>query len=350
MPNEILVPLDIPGEEVFEEMLTEAAGHKVVVSTPHRGARADLMETAAVNAAESFRKKKEAENLAEVPLKILQDKLSLKNFPRRIECYDISNIMGTGAVGSMVVFTNAKPDRAEYRRFRIKTVMQPDDFAMMGEVLRRRFSRGKEEGNLPDLLIVDGGKGQLAVATHVLQELEIDTVDVAGLAKARVQEDDIYSKEVSSTEERLFKPNRKNPVVLARNSSALHLVTHLRDEAHRFAITYHRLLRKKGIKSSLADIPGVGAKRQKSLLRHFGSVRSMKEASLEDMVGIAGMNRAVAERVFAFLHAPEENAASLPSEEALPPEEESLPEEELMPEEELPPEEEVVMKEGDGEV
>jgi excinuclease ABC subunit C len=194
------------------------------------------------------------------------------------------------------------PDNAQYRRFKIKTVHQSDDFAMMGEVLRRRLRRGQDEGNLPDLLIVDGGKGQLAVAVHVMRELGIDAVALAGLAKARVQEADPYAKDVIMSEERLFLPNRKNPVVLARNSSALHLVTRIRDEAHRFAITYHRLLRRKGIKSSLAEVPGVGAKRQKALLRHFGSVRAMKVATVEDLVGVAGINRAVAEQVFAFLH------------------------------------------------
>ncbi len=210
--------------------------------------------------------------------------------------------MGTGSVASMVVFTDGKPDKAAYRRFRIKSVIGADDFASMGEVLRRRLSRGKEEGLLPDLLVVDGGKGQLAVAVHVLEELGI-TLDVVGLAKARLQDDDVYSTEVSYSDERVFKPNRKNPILLPRNSSALHLMTHVRDEAHRFAITYHRLVRRKGIKSALADIPGVGPKRQKALLRQFGSVRALREADVEAIVGVAGINRAVAERVFAFLHA-----------------------------------------------
>jgi excinuclease ABC subunit C len=325
IPREIILPVELSGEEVLEEMLQEAAGRKVEIITPRRGSRAELRDTAALNAAEAFRKRKEQENLAEVPLRILQEKLALRKLPRRIECFDISNTMGTGAVGSMVVFTDGKPDRAEYRRFKIKTVMQADDFAMMGEVLRRRLSRGKEEGNLPDLLIVDGGKGQLAVAVHVIQELGIDSVELAGLAKARVQDDDIYAKEVSTTEERLFKPNRKNPVVLARNSSALHMVTHLRDEAHRFAITYHRLLRRKGIKSSLADIPGVGAKRQKALLRHFGSVRALKAATLEDIVGVGGMNRGVAERVYAFLHAENESPPSTEAVDDIVAVEESAP-------------------------
>lgn len=349
IPREIILPVELAGEDVFEDMLSEVAGRRVAVVTPQRGARADLRETAALNAAEAFRKRKEQENLAEVPLGILKDKLHLARLPRRIECFDISNTMGTGAVGSMVVFIDGKPAPAQYRRFRIKTVTQADDFAMMGEVLRRRLERGKEEGNLPDLLIVDGGKGQLAVAVHVVHELGLDgQLGLAGLAKARVQDDDIYAKEVSQSEERLFLPNRKNPVVLARNSSALHLVTYLRNEAHRFAITYHRHLRRKGIKSSLADIPGVGAKRQKALLRHFGSVRALKEATLEQLVGMAGMNQAVAERVYAFLHDAE--ASNPPETEApeLAGGDEAIVDEgrdTIVDEDELPPEETI---EGEG--
>ena len=308
LPREVLLPVDLQSEDALEELFAEVAAHKVDLRTPQRGARAELLETARMNAAEAYRKRKEQENLAEVPLKVLQEKLHLRKLPRRIECFDISNTMGMMAVGSMVVFTDGRPDNAQYRRFKIKTVQQADDFAMMGEVLRRRLSRGKEEGLLPDLLIVDGGKGQLAVAVHAMRELGIDSVDLAGLAKARVQQDDPYAKEVSTSEERLFLPNRKNPVVLARNSSALHLVTRIRDEAHRFAITYHRLLRRKGIKSSLAEVPGVGAKRQKALLRHFGSVRTLRAAALEEIVGVAGINRAVAERIHAFLHQDEQES------------------------------------------
>lgn len=302
IPREVLIPHEIPGQEVLVEMLSDAAGHAVVILSPQRGARADLLETARVNAAEALRKRKAQEDLAELPLRTLQQKLHLPRLPRLIECFDISNTMGTGAVGSMVVFRDGRPDRAAYRRFRIKTVTQADDFAMLGEVLRRRLTRAKADGGLPDLLIVDGGKGQLAAATQVVKALGIEGLALAGLAKARVQDDELYAKTVTRSEERLFLPNRKNPVILAKNSSALHLVVQIRDEAHRFAITYHRNLRRKGVRSMLADIPGVGVKRQRLLLRHFGSVRVLKEANINAIAAVEGMTRAAAERVYAFFH------------------------------------------------
>ncbi len=301
IPSEIIVPVEVSGSDALGELLGEAAGRTVKVLTPRRGARADLRDTAERNAVESLRKHKEEQDLSQVPLKVLQEKLHLRKLPHRIECFDISNTMGTGAVGSMVVFTGGEPDRAQYRRFKIKTVMQADDFGMMYEVLRRRLSRGRDEGNLPDLIIVDGGKGQLSVAVRVIREIGIDSVELAGLAKARVQDDGVYATEVRSTEERLFLPNRKNPVILSRNSSALHMVTRLRDEAHRFAITYHRHLRKRGLRSALADIPGVGPKRQRALLRHFGSVKAMRAASADDLAGVEGMSKAAARNVFEFL-------------------------------------------------
>lgn len=305
LPREIVLPLDLPDQDVLADMLSEAAGRQVSLIAPRRGNRVELRDTAGRNAIESLRRSKDEDNLSEAPLRMLQDKLRLATLPRRIECFDISNTMGTGAVGSMVVFRDGKPEPSAYRRFRIKTISGPDDYAMMGEVLRRRLQRGREEGDLPDLLIVDGGKGQLAVAVHVLKSLELE-LDVVGLAKARLDEADLYEKEVSYSDERVFKPNRKNPVVLPRNSSALHLITHVRDEAHRFAITYHRLLRRKGIRSRLADIPGIGPKRQKALLRHFGSVRALKEADAEALLRVPGITPAVAEGLYAFLHAEEE--------------------------------------------
>ncbi len=316
IPREVVLPLEIQGADVLGELLGEAAGRVVALVTPQRGVRAELQRMAESNAAEALRKKKEEADIADVPLQVLQEKLHLPRLPRRIECFDISNTMGTGAVGSMVVFTDGKPDRSAYRRFKIKTVHQADDFAMMGEVLRRRLRRGLDEGLLPDLLIVDGGKGQLAVAVHVAQELGIEGMGIAGLAKSRILDADPYATEISRSDERLFLPNRKNPVILARNSSALHLVTFLRDEAHRFAVSYHRLIRRKGIKSRLADVPGVGPKRQRALLRAFGSVRAMRDAGVDELAAAEGMSRTAAERVYAFLHPPHapEEAGPLPSE------------------------------------
>ncbi len=194
----------------------------------------------------------------------LQQRLHLRNAPKRIECFDISNIQGRLAVGSMVTFDEGEPDKSRYRRFRIKTVPGADDFRMMYEVLKRRFARAKEEGSYPDLLVVDGGKGQLNVALEVLRELEINEVDAVGLAKMRVERAP-QSPELVRSEERVFLPGRKNPVVLRRNSNALFLLQRVRDEAHRFAITYHRQLRRRErLRSVLDSIPGVGPTRRQA--------------------------------------------------------------------------------------
>jgi excinuclease ABC subunit C len=184
-------------------------------------------------------------------LEEVQDKLHLAKLPHRIECYDISNIQGQDAVASRVVFIDGAPDKNLYRRYKIRTVEGANDFAMMREVLDRRFSRAEEE--LPDLVVVDGGRGQLAQAVAILDELSVQGVGVVGLAKARVERD-FKASEVKSSSERIFIPNRKNPVPLMPHTGAYKLLTHVRDEAHRFAITYHRLLRsKRSLKSEHSD-------------------------------------------------------------------------------------------------
>jgi excinuclease ABC subunit C len=222
-------------------------------------------------------------------LKELQEAIGMENLPNRVECYDISNIQGTSAVGSMVVFERGKPRNAEYRRFKIKTVEGSNDFAMMAEMLRRRFKRhetdGEDEsfGALPDLVIVDGGKGQLHAAQEALTEVGRDDLVLVSLAK-RLEE--------------IFVPGRKESILLPRSSQALYLVQRIRDEAHRFAITYHRNVRQRAsIQSQIDSVPGIGAARRKALIKTFGSVHGIKAASTDELAAVPGMNRKLAETV-----------------------------------------------------
>jgi len=231
----------------------------------------------------------------------LQEYLHLESPPARIECYDISDIQGMAATGSMVVFVKGVPRKNDYRQFKIRTVEGIDDYAMMREVLRRRFKRAEEgdKGELkgtkgtepwaliPDLIIVDGGKGQLNAALEVLKEYGLEDLPVVGLAKKR---------------EEVFVPGRPDPIVLPRHSQALFLLQRIRDEAHRFAIGYHRRLRRKrSLASTLEEIPGIGPKRRRSLLKRFGSIEAIREATVEELAAVEGMNRSAAERVKEYL-------------------------------------------------
>jgi excinuclease ABC subunit C len=238
------------------------------------------------------------EGKTERALDELAEALGLPAAPARIECFDISTIQGTSTVGSMVVFEDGRPRTGEYRRFRVRGVDGQDDFASHQEVLRRRFRRalGADEGSaeqlrwrLPDLVIVDGGKGQVSAARTVLDELGLHDLPLAGIAKQR---------------EELFLPGRSDPVVLAATSQALYLVQRLRDEAHRFAITYHRQVRARSAqRSALDDLQGVGPARKRALLRVFGSSRVLRSASVEDIAAVPGIGRGLAERIRAHLDA-----------------------------------------------
>jgi excinuclease ABC subunit C len=297
VPDEILVPADVEDREVRMEYLSERKDARVQIFRPQRGDKASLLRMAQENAAHSFRERRDTGKQRERMIEELQRKLHLRNAPKRIECFDISNIQGSLAVGSMVTFDEGEPDKNRYRRFRIRTVPGADDFAMMYEVLKRRFTRAKAEGSYPDLLVVDGGKGQLNVAVEVLRELDINEVDAVGLAKARVERDP-QSPDLKQSDERVFLPGRMNPVVLRSNSSALFLMQRVRDEAHRFAITYHRELRRKErLRSILDAIPGVGPLRRRRLLRHFGSVQRVRQASAEELAQVRGVSLALAQQI-----------------------------------------------------
>ena len=296
-PDEILVPVDLEDTDTRAAFLSERKGRGVRVFSPQRGDKVRLLEMAAENAAQSFRERCDADHKRERMSAELQKALHLRNAPKRIECFDISNIQGRLAVGSMVAFDEGEPDKNRYRRFRIKTVPDADDFRMMYEVLTRRFSRAKINGDYPDLLVVDGGKGQLGVAVEVLRELDITEVDAVGLAKDRVTRDP-RSPDIQRSEERVFLPGRKNPVVLKRNSNALFLLQRVRDEAHRFAITYHRQLRgKERLRSVLDTIPGVGPTRRRRLLRHFGSAQRIREAAPIDLTQVPGISLNLAQQI-----------------------------------------------------
>jgi excinuclease ABC subunit C len=252
------------------------------------------------NAQQSFSERHDQEKARERMLLELQSRLRLRQYPQRIECFDISTIHGAHAVGSMVTFINGEPDKTRYRHYRIRTIDASsggDDFGMMLEVLKRRFSRGTEEADLPDLVVVDGGKGQLAMALAAMAEVGVAGVEAIGLAKMRVQSAP-RSAEIQRLEERVFLPGQTNPVVLQRNSNALFLLQRVRDEAHRFAITYHKKLRsKQTLYSALDRIPGVGGVRKRALLRVFGSVKRIQEASVEDLLKVPRMNEKLARAI-----------------------------------------------------
>jgi excinuclease ABC subunit C len=297
IPDEILLPVELEDAEVREELLRERKGKKVSILCPQRGDKVRMLEMARENAQQSYIEKRHSTEQKEKTLDQLRRTLHLRNAPKRIECFDISNIQGNLAVGSMVVFDEAEPDKNRYRRFRIKTVEGADDFAMMYEVLTRRYRRALEEHDLPDLLMVDGGKGQLGVAVEVFRELNITDVDVIGLAKMRTERDP-FAEEVTHSAERVFLPGRMNPIVLRPNSTVLFLLQRIRDEAHRFAITYHRQLRaKERLSSPLDSVPGVGPGRRKLLLRHFGSIKRLQSATVEELRQVPGMTKTTAEAV-----------------------------------------------------
>jgi excinuclease ABC subunit C len=305
IPDEILLPVTLEDREAREEYLADKKGKKIIILNPQRGDKRQLVEMAAENARQSFFERHDQEKAREKMLLELQSQLHLKQYPNRIECFDISTIHGAHAVGSMVTFINGEPDKARYRHYRIRTIDASsggDDFGMMLEVLKRRFTRGKEDSDLPDLVVVDGGKGQLAMALAAMREVGVTGVEAVGLAKMRVQAAP-RSAQIERLEERVFLPGQSNPVILKRNSNALFLLQRVRDEAHRFAITYHKKLRtKQTLYSALDKIPGVGGARKRALLRAFGSIKRIEEATLEDLLQVPSVNEKIAREIFNSLH------------------------------------------------
>jgi excinuclease ABC subunit C len=303
VPKEILVPEEPEDRELYEVFLSLNRGSKVRIRVPQRGGKRELLSTATLNARESFQRHKmrraSDHNARARALVALQDALGLPEAPLRIECFDISHIQGTEIVASMVVMEDGLPKRSDYRRFKVKTLDNQDDFASMEEVLTRRFRNylrerdegahaGKRFAYPPNLLVVDGGKGQLGVAVRVLEELGLEDICAASLAKKF---------------EEVYLPHQSEPVRIPRDSEALYLLQQVRDEAHRFAITYHRQLRgKKMTKSVLDDIPGLGPTRKQRLLREAGSVKKLRELTEPELLARTWLPDPVGRAVFARLH------------------------------------------------
>ena len=294
IPSLILLQHPVDEPTILSEWLAQQRGGKVELRVPQRGAKKKLVDTVAENAARGLELAQAREMKTEVissGLQELKNRLRLPKMPQRIECYDVSNIQGALAVGSMIVLEKGWPKPAHYRRFRIKTVAGADDYAMIQETLRRRFKRGLTGegawGIIPDLVLIDGGRGQLNAALEVRQEVKLDSIPMASLAKEN---------------EEVFIPGDPRPVRIAKDSPALHILQRARDEAHRFAIGYHRKLRRKEVIVSVLDeIPGIGSERKKALLKKFGSIQAIKEASLEELSQTEGITSALAKRVKEFL-------------------------------------------------
>jgi excinuclease ABC subunit C len=317
IPDEILLPVSLEDKEAREEYLGERKGKKVSILTPQRGDKRQLVEMAAENARQSFSERHDQEKAREKMLADLQAQLRLKQHPYRIECFDISTIHGAHAVGSQVTFINGEPAKAHYRHYRIRTIDPAgggDDFGMMLEVLKRRFARSKkEQGALPDLIVVDGGRGQLSMALAAMADVGVTGVDVVGLAKMRV-ESAPRSAVIERSEERIFLPGQTNPVMLKRNSNALFLLQRVRDEAHRFAITHHRKLRsRQTLFSALDQMPGIGGARKRALLRAFGSFKRIQAATLEDLLKVPSINEKLAQNILDALRAAPNQSAQQPA-------------------------------------
>lgn len=299
IPKEVLLQHKIEDEDVLAQLLCQRADRVVKVSVPARGDKVRMIEMAQKNASLALEQQlRDEEHASAESLELLtqlQEELELSKPPVRIECFDISHFQGTDQVASMIFFENALPKKSDYRTFKIKTVVDgPDDFASMKEVVGRRYRRLIEENKpLADLIIIDGGKGQLNAAIDILKELDVfDKVDIIGLAKRQ---------------EEVFKPGRSQPILLSRRSEALHLLQRARDEAHRFAITFHRKLRaKRSLMSGFDELPNVGEARRRLLMVKFGTIDRLKQATLEDIKSVPKIPEKVAETIYTYLHQPKD--------------------------------------------
>lgn len=292
-PRELLLPFVVEDQLLIEERLAELREGPVALLAPQRGKRMQLMQMATANAAQIFSERAKKEQSWDTLATALQAKLRLASRPDTIECLDISNLQGKQAVGSLVCFVQGEKSPARFRHYRIKSLDTPDDYAMMREVLERRLSKGVAEETLPDLLLLDGGKGQLQIAVEVLTRFNcLQQVDLVAIAKEKAEEG-----------EKLFRPGRKNPILLPAHSPVLLYLMRIRDEAHRFGITFHRKLRGKAqLQSQLDAIEGVGPKRKQQLLQTLGSVKRVLEAEVEELAAVPGIGPELARRMFRQLH------------------------------------------------
>jgi excinuclease ABC subunit C len=302
IPDEVLLPLDIGMDmtKLLEKVLEERQGSFVKVRFATESTGRKLVEMASDNAKAHFHKHVSKSEEKKKGLLEIQEKLELPKIPFRIECFDISTFQGAETVASQVVFEEGVPSKDHYRRYKIRTVEGINDFASMTEVLSRRFRHEEEED--PDLLVIDGGKGQLSMAIRILSDLKKEHIPVVGLAKSRVERD-FKAQEVHSTEERFFLPGRQNPVTFKVHSEAFYILTGIRDEAHRFAINYHRKLREAStLESELDYVVGLGSKRKQELLKKFQSVDEIRRADPDEIAQIRGFHRVLAERILLQLN------------------------------------------------
>jgi excinuclease ABC subunit C len=284
LPDEILLPSPLKEAELIAEILTEAHKKKIAILYPQKGEKRALVGIAEQNAAAIFKQEKDHQELKEKMLLDLQETLKLNRYPKRIECFDTSNISGTDPVASLIAFTDAQKDSKRTRLFKIKKAPKGDDYSAMREVLTRHLTRAKESNDLPDLIIVDGGKGQLNIASEVFKALDIASVDLIALAKEEGRHDR------GMTEEKIFLTEHHDPIRLNPRSSILFLLQKIRDEAHRKALGFHRDRRtKRTLTSVLDEIPGIGTIKRSRLLRHFGSVEKIKQASDEELKQVQGI-------------------------------------------------------------
>ena len=292
LPTEILLPHPVEDADLISNWLSEKKGTRVRLEVPVIGKKRDLIKMAEENARFSMRMERDKGEVGTRSLEELQSSLGLKHFPEVIEGFDLSNISGEHAVGSMVVFENALAEKSKYRRYKIATVKGIDDYAMLREVMTRRYSRLLEEdAPLPNLILIDGGKGHLNAGQEVLEALDLmDRVDLACIAKGKFR-NNLATDEV-------YLPNQKTPALFHENSPSRFLMQRIRDEAHRFAITYHRKLRNKTtLESPLESVQGIGKKRRLLLLKQFGSLENIQKASLEDLMAIPGITQGLAEKI-----------------------------------------------------
>ncbi len=310
IPDEILLPVEVEASAGLEEWLSDERGQKIRVVVPQRGPKKRLLEMAAENAAHAYREKARAREDLEERLGQLQKKLRLPVLPRRIECVDVSHLGGHDTVAVVTAMTDGELDRSRYRSFRIKRVSGGDDYGAMYEVLSRRFRRGRDEEEgweLPDLFVVDGGKGQLNVAMAAVRDLGVTGLNLAALAKEREERGVI---------ERVFLPGQKNPIPLPERSAARHFLVQVRDEAHRASNALRtKVGKKRRFESELDDIPGVGPKTRAALIEHLGSVNAVKTASLEELI-TAGANRRQAETLWRAFHGGESEVSDAEVERA----------------------------------
>jgi excinuclease ABC subunit C len=294
-PTEIVLDVEIEDAALLQDELSARTGHKVSIRSRVRGDRARWLEMARTNAEQGLNVKVASNATIRRQFAALGEALGLEEEPQRIECFDVSHTSGEATVASCVVFNTAGPLKSDYRRFNLAPESSGDDYAAMAEALRRRYERiNKGEVPMPDVLLIDGGKGQLAAAMAVLEKLELDWMAVLAVAKGRARRPGA---------ERLFRPGSDTPMQLPPDSPALLLIQQIRDEAHRFAITGHRQRRARArSRSPLEQIPGLGPKKRRELLRQFGGLQGVVNAGVDDLVKVRGIGRSLAETIYNELH------------------------------------------------